>query len=30
MEQAGHSAAKPLKVKIQTSASGSGQMQPCP
>lgn len=30
MEQAGHSAAKPLKVKIQTSASGSGQMQPLP
>ncbi|MCT9812993.1 ABC transporter substrate-binding protein [Acidovorax sp. Be4] len=30
MQQAGHSAAKPLKVKIQTSASGSGQMQPLP
>lgn len=30
MEQAGHSATKPLKVKIQTSASGSGQMQPLP
>ena len=30
MEQAGHTAAKPLKVKIQTSASGSGQMQPLP
>ncbi len=30
MEAAGHSAAKPLKVKIQISASGSGQMQPLP
>lgn len=30
MQEAGHSAAKPLKVKIQTSASGSGQMQPLP
>ncbi len=30
MTQAGHSAAKPLKVKIQISASGSGQMQPLP
>lgn len=30
MTEAGHSAAKPLKVKIQTSASGSGQMQPLP
>ena len=30
MQQAGHSAAKPLKVKVQTSASGSGQMQPLP
>ena len=30
MKQAGHSAAKPLKVKVQTSASGSGQMQPLP
>ncbi|MCW5283422.1 ABC transporter substrate-binding protein [Verminephrobacter eiseniae] len=30
MEQAGHSAAKPLKVKVQISASGSGQMQPLP
>ena len=30
MAQAGHSAAKPLKVKVQISASGSGQMQPLP
>ena len=30
MSEAGHSAAKPLKVKVQTSASGSGQMQPIP
>jgi ABC-type transport system substrate-binding protein len=30
MTKAGHSAAKPLKVKIQISASGSGQMQPLP
>jgi peptide/nickel transport system substrate-binding protein len=30
MTEAGHSAAKPLKVKIQISASGSGQMQPLP
>ena len=30
MSQAGHSAAKPLKVKVQISASGSGQMQPLP
>lgn len=30
MTDAGHSAAKPLKVKILTSASGSGQMQPVP
>mgnify|MGYP000008459810 FL=1 len=30
MTQAGHSAAKPLKVKVQISASGSGQMQPLP
>jgi peptide/nickel transport system substrate-binding protein len=30
MQEAGHSAAKPLKVKVQTSASGSGQMQPIP
>ncbi len=30
MAEAGHSAAKPLKVKVQTSASGSGQMQPLP
>jgi peptide/nickel transport system substrate-binding protein len=30
MTDAGHSAAKPLKVKIQISASGSGQMQPLP
>ena len=30
MQQAGFSAGKPLKVKVQTSASGSGQMQPIP
>ena len=30
MTEAGFSAAKPVKVKIQTSASGSGQMQPIP
>jgi len=30
MQEAGYSAAKPVKVKIQTSASGSGQMQPLP
>jgi ABC-type transport system substrate-binding protein len=30
MAKAGYSAAKPLKVKIQISASGSGQMQPLP
>jgi peptide/nickel transport system substrate-binding protein len=30
MAQAGFSAAKPLKVKVQISASGSGQMQPLP
>jgi ABC-type transport system substrate-binding protein len=30
MSDAGHSAAKPLKVKVQISASGSGQMQPLP
>jgi ABC-type transport system substrate-binding protein len=30
MTQAGHTAAKPLKVKVQISASGSGQMQPLP
>ncbi len=30
MTEAGHSAAKPLKVKVQISASGSGQMQPIP
>lgn len=30
MTQAGWSAAKPLKVKVQISASGSGQMQPLP
>jgi len=30
MSEAGHSAAKPLKVKVQISASGSGQMQPIP
>ena len=28
MTEAGFSAAKPVKVKVQTSASGSGQMQP--
>jgi peptide/nickel transport system substrate-binding protein len=30
MSEAGHSAARPLKVKVQISASGSGQMQPLP
>ena len=30
MKEAGHSQAKPLQVKVQTSASGSGQMQPLP
>ncbi|RTL61771.1 MAG: ABC transporter substrate-binding protein [Hyphomicrobiales bacterium] len=30
MSEAGFSASKPLKVKILTSASGSGQMQPIP
>lgn len=30
MSEAGYSAAKPLKVKVQISASGSGQMQPLP
>ncbi len=30
MAEAGHSPAKPLKVKVQISASGSGQMQPLP
>ena len=30
MTAAGHTAAKPLKVKVQISASGSGQMQPLP
>jgi len=30
MTQAGYSAAKPMKAKIQISASGSGQMQPLP
>jgi len=30
MTEAGHTAAKPLKVKVQISASGSGQMQPLP
>jgi peptide/nickel transport system substrate-binding protein len=30
MTEAGHSAAKPLKVKVQASASGSGQMMPIP
>ena len=30
MTQAGFNAARPLKVKVQISASGSGQMQPLP
>ena len=30
MSEAGHTAAKPLKVKVQISASGSGQMMPLP
>jgi peptide/nickel transport system substrate-binding protein len=30
MQQAGYSAAKPVKIKVQVSASGSGQMQPLP
>jgi peptide/nickel transport system substrate-binding protein len=30
MKEAGWSAQKPLKVKVQISASGSGQMQPLP
>lgn len=30
MSKAGYSAAKPLTVKVQISASGSGQMQPLP
>ena len=30
MADAGHTPAKPLKVKVQISASGSGQMQPLP
>ena len=30
MAEAGYSPAKPLKVKVQISASGSGQMQPLP
>ncbi len=30
MAEAGHSPAKPLTVKVQISASGSGQMQPLP
>ncbi len=30
MAEAGHTTAKPLKVKVQISASGSGQMQPLP
>ena len=30
MAQAGYSAAKPMKAKVQISASGSGQMQPLP
>jgi ABC-type transport system substrate-binding protein len=30
MEAAGYPKAKPLTVKVQTSASGSGQMQPLP
>jgi len=28
MEEAGYSADNPIQVKVQTSASGSGQMQP--
>lgn len=30
MAEAGHSAERPLRVKVQISASGSGQMQPLP
>jgi ABC-type transport system substrate-binding protein len=30
MQEAGFSAAKPVKVKVQISSSGSGQMQPLP
>jgi peptide/nickel transport system substrate-binding protein len=30
MTEAGYSTAKPMKVKVLTSASGSGQMQPIP
>jgi ABC-type transport system substrate-binding protein len=30
MQETGYSAAKPPKVKVQVSASGSGQMQPLP
>jgi peptide/nickel transport system substrate-binding protein len=30
MEEAGYSADNPMPVKVQTSASGSGQMQPIP
>lgn len=30
MQKAGFSAAKPMKAKVQISASGSGQMQPLP
>jgi peptide/nickel transport system substrate-binding protein len=30
MNEAGYTAAKPMKVKVLTSASGSGQMQPVP
>jgi ABC-type transport system substrate-binding protein len=30
MTEAGYSASNPLRVKVQTSASGSGQMQPIP
>jgi peptide/nickel transport system substrate-binding protein len=30
MAEAGHTPAKPLRVKVQISASGSGQMQPLP
>lgn len=30
MNEAGYSTAKPLRVKVQISASGSGQMQPLP
>ena len=30
MQEAGYSASKPMKAKVQISASGSGQMQPLP